>query len=326
MKFLTENVWLLKEVEKCNLILIEELKKERLKEVKNILDHYYFKGKKLRPAITCLCSRLDGKSSNNIPFLAASVELIHIASLFHDDVVDDTVIRRNEKSSKSRYGNIISIYSGDYALCQGLKIVERFGNQKIKEEYVNTIHNMVRGELLAAINRFNYDITKELYIKIISYKTASLFQLSSLIGFHSDLEEDVRIENIKKFGWFLGIAYQIMDDLEDMIGFEENDSDLNQGYFALPFILFLNNNSGDFIIKNKLTEKQKKEIITTLEKKKLFGKVIEEINHYLEKSMGYLKIFENPKVMEVFSSISSEILKKSKNTVKNYLSYLGKDI
>ena len=275
MQFLYENEWLLKEVNKCNEILAGELEKEKLKEVKNILNHYYFKGKKLRPAITYLCSRLNGKSPENISFLAASIELIHIASLFHDDVVDDTAIRRNERSSKTKFGNIISIYSGDYALCQGLSIIEKFGNQYIKDEYINTIQNMVRGELLAAANRFNYKITRDSYLKIISLKTASLFQLSSLIGFSSNYENDTIIESIKNFGLSLGMAYQIMDDLEDMIGFNNKDSDLNKGYFALPFILFLSNNTCNFTIENKLNELQKKEIITALAHNDLFYKLIE---------------------------------------------------
>jgi len=324
MEFLAENAWLIREVEKCNNTLSQELEKEKLPEIKNILHHYYFKGKKLRPAITCLCAKLNGKSSENVPVLAAAIELIHIASLFHDDVVDDTAIRRNEKSSKSKYGNIISFYFGDYALCQGLKIIDNHGNSIIKEVYLATIQNMVRGELLAAANRFNYTITKDVYLQIISLKTASLFQLSSLIGFlSSGLQANKHnFTNIKEVGLNLGIAYQIMDDLEDMIGFGEKDSDLNQGYFSLPFILFINHSNSGFAINGKLSTNQKKEIINCLASNKYFDSVLDDIRWYLEKSKSLLDTFNNQRITGIFNLIGDEIIKKGENAVERYVKHV----
>jgi len=323
MKFLTENMWLLKEVNKCNDILARELDKENLKEIKNILNHYYFKGKKLRPTITCLCSKLNGEITPNIPLLAAAVELIHIASLFHDDVADDTKIRRNEKSSKTRFGNVISIYSGDYALCQGLSIIERIGNQYIKAEYINTIQNMVRGELLAAANRFNYNINQDLYLKIISLKTASLFQLSSLLGFSFACKNDLVKNKIKEIGLSFGMAYQIMDDLEDMIGLNGKESDLNQGYFALPFILFLKRNNNDFKINGALKDPQKKEIISLLVNNGLFTEVTDKIKYYLNKSTQILHTFNNTDIIKIFIAMGDEIEKKSVIAIKNYMDYMN---
>lgn len=180
-------------------------------------------GKKLRPALVILSEKAAsaGKSSSckndELIMLASAVELIHLASLIHDDVLDGATMRRSKPSINSELGDDISIIFGDYIYSKAFDLIGKCRNPDVFECISKAIHSMCEGELIQVYQRGNLDLSKESYITIVRKKTASLLaaccHAGSILGNHN---QDVR-ETLKGFGLNFGIAFQIIDDCKDLI-------------------------------------------------------------------------------------------------------------
>jgi octaprenyl-diphosphate synthase len=220
-----------------------------------------FKGKGLRPLLVLISARLLGNPTNNTYVIASVVELLHTATLIHDDVVDNSQMRRKFPSINAVWKNKVSVLMGDYLLSKSLIGASQTENLRVIEVLADTSRRMSRGELYQIEKSRKLNITEEEYYKLISDKTASLFSASCKLGAISVNSKSDECKNIGLFGENLGIAFQIKDDLLDYQGHQKiigkpSKTDIRQKNITLPLLLAFNNSS----------QKEKKQIIGLLKK------------------------------------------------------------
>ncbi len=207
------------------------------------------KGKELRPILVLLCAKLVGKINEKTYVAASLVELLHTATLVHDDVVDNSQIRRNSFSIKALWKSKLAVLVGDYLLAQGLLISVRYKAFDVLEIVSDAVQDMAKGELIQIEKVRRLNITEDEYFDIISKKTASLLIASSLSGAKSVTDNEEILADIRKFGYNLGMAFQIKDDLFDyqqtyLVG-KPYGNDIQESKITLPLIYSLKNSQKD---------------------------------------------------------------------------------
>jgi len=206
------------------------------------------RGKRLRPALLFLSSRSAGTYQKKLVEAALSIELIHTATLLHDDVVDESDIRRGQESVNSKWNNLVSVLMGDFLFSRAFRIMVATDSTELIGSISRATERVSFGELRQIEEMANYDLPEGEYIKIISDKTASLFAVSCEAGpILSSASRDDRTR-FRDFGENIGIAFQIADDLLDYIGDsartgKQPGSDLIQGQVTLPLIYSLSKSS-----------------------------------------------------------------------------------
>ena len=201
-------------------------------------------GKFLRPILTLACSKLNGKSPKEALRLAVSVELIHTATLVHDDIIDESAFRRNQPTVHSRWGRELSIVSGDYLYAKAFLILAGFEDRKISQAFAHCAHIMCEGEMKQIEKRKDFTLAEQEYLRIIHKKTAALFQAACMGGAYlSGLELSV-VEKLGNYGYALGMAFQIVDDCLDLVGETETlgkkaGLDLQKQDMTLPVLYLL---------------------------------------------------------------------------------------
>jgi octaprenyl-diphosphate synthase len=210
-----------------------------------------FRGKMLRPAILLLSGQVFGNITQKHIQFSVMVELLHLATLIHDDVLDQADLRRNHPTVNRLWGNEASVLLGDYLLSKAFDLGNRCGEQKIMCMISESAKRVCEGELLQSLSRKDWSMTEARYIEIIGMKTGILYELCCSIGsILAGADEDSR-RALEHFGRYLGLAFQITDDLLDLTGTEEKvgktlGRDLQQAKPTLPLIHFLNqSNSSD---------------------------------------------------------------------------------
>ena len=214
--------------------------------VLNAITAYVFghKGKQLRPALVFLSARIIGEVTETTYSAAYMVELLHNATLIHDDVVDDAEKRRNLLSVKSVWKNKVAVLAGDYYLAKGLLFAMEHNEIKMLEIMSNAVREMSEGELKQIENAKTLENTEESYFDIIKNKTAALFRSSMIMGaYSSHAASDDDIAKISKIAEYLGIAFQIRDDALDysktnILG-KAPLNDLQENKMTLPLIYAL---------------------------------------------------------------------------------------
>lgn len=204
------------------------------------------KGKKIRPVLVLLSAKLCGEINQRTYIAANLVELLHTATLIHDDVVDDAKTRRGIASINAVWKNKAAVLIGDYLLSRGLLISLDNNECGFLQTTSEAVKRMSEGELLQIQKARNFDATEETYFKIISDKTASLIKTCCKLGAQSVSDNSADIENLSAFGENLGIAFQLRDDMLDYIGRKSllgksTGNDLKEKKFTLPLIYSLAN-------------------------------------------------------------------------------------
>lgn len=200
-------------------------------------------GKQMRPILILLLAKNFGKVSTTTLRSAVGLELLHTASLVHDDVVDDSEERRGQKSVNAEYNNKVAVLVGDYLLSTALLNVSLTNNDLIVQNLAELGRTLSRGEILQLSNITNKEISEELYYQVIEQKTAALFESCSAIAALSSGASQDQLEKAKKFGRELGIIFQIKDDIFDYYDSEEigkpTGIDMAEGKLTLPVIYAL---------------------------------------------------------------------------------------
>lgn len=224
------------------------------------------KGKQIRPMFVFLSAKLGGKINESSYRAAAIVELLHTASLVHDDVVDDSMERRGFFSVNALWKNKIAVLVGDYMLMKALLLSVENKEYKILEIFGNAVKKMSEGELLQIGKARNLNLEEDVYYDIIKGKTASLLASCCAAGASSTFKDDETINKIELFGEKVGMAFQIKDDLFDYGGLDvgkPTGNDIKEQKLTLPLIYTLNNCNADikrkiiYIVKNESTKKDK---------------------------------------------------------------------
>src|SRR5881398_1566244 len=202
------------------------------------------RGKRLRPLLTLLAGGATGKISSNHVDLAVIVELIHIATLVHDDVMDEAERRRAQATANARWGNSLSVLLGDCLFAHALTLSTNFENAGIGRAIARTAATVCSGEMIQTQRRFDLNLGVQDYLRIVEMKTGSLFSAAAELAAVISQANASVIERFKNFGFQIGTAYQIYDDCVDLAGNERATgktlgTDLRKGKFTLPVLIFL---------------------------------------------------------------------------------------
>lgn len=224
------------------------------------------KGKQLRPMFVLLSARLGGEINDSTYRAASLVELLHTATLVHDDVVDESMERRGYFSINALWKNKIAVLVGDYLLSKGLLLSLNNKDHEVLRILSEAVKLMSEGELLQIEKSRNLNLSESIYYDIINGKTASLLASACSAGASTTFEDAVSVEKMRLFGEKVGMAFQIKDDLFDYssqnIG-KPTGNDIKEKKLTLPLIYVLNNCSSEirkkiiYILKNQNTQKDK---------------------------------------------------------------------
>jgi len=224
------------------------------------------KGKQLRPMFVLLCARMGGPINDSTYRAASLVELLHTATLVHDDVVDEAMERRGFFSINALWKNKIAVLVGDYLLSKGLLLSLSNKDFRILQIVSEAVKLMSEGELLQIEKARNLNLNEEVYYNIINGKTASLLASACSAGACSTFKDDAIVENMRLFGEKVGMAFQIKDDLFDYgtqnVG-KPTGNDIKEKKLTLPLIYTLNHCEPSikkkiiYIIKNENTNPEK---------------------------------------------------------------------
>ena len=232
-----------KDLQEVNNIIIDNIGNE-VPLIKDLSKHILASGgKRIRPIVTLLSSSLCNYSGKNHLFLAACVEFIHTATLLHDDVIDESKIRRGVATANDIFGNKTSVLVGDFLFSRAFELMVQNGSKQILEILSKASSTIAQGEVLQLTTINDSTTSKELYMKIIKNKTASLFSAASEIGAILSEEEYTIQKSLKVYGEKLGIAFQLVDDALDYVGTSALDKnigdDFREGKMTLPVIISL---------------------------------------------------------------------------------------
>jgi geranylgeranyl pyrophosphate synthase len=207
-------------------------------------------GKGIRPALTLLCGKFYNYNLNRLIPMAVSVELMHTSTLVHDDAIDKSPVRRGLPTINAMWGEDIAILMGDYLFAKAGEYASDTGEPRAVKLFSQTLAIISSGEINQFLSAFKVDQTREAYFKRIGGKTASLFALATESGGILSGAPDESVNILRDYGYNLGIAFQIVDDVLDFTGTEETlgkpvGSDLIQGTLTLPAMLLLEQSPGE---------------------------------------------------------------------------------
>ena len=275
-------------------------------------------GKRLRALLTLECSKLCGYSKGGRDInLAACVELIHAATLMHDDVIDGADLRRGKKTTNNIWGNQSSILVGDYLLSRCFEMMVDDGSMEILKLLSSTSSTIAQGEVLQLQHQGDTEMLEETYLKIISSKTASLFSASSKVGSIITNKENKFKDALEFYGKNLGLTFQIADDTLDynsevkMFG-KEIGKDFFEGKVTLPVIL----------LNQKITNEEKKElkkifdlkvrtnkefyyVLNLVKKYEIIKECYKKADHYINLASNSLSIFQDCEEKRILKNLTS---------------------
>jgi len=202
------------------------------------------RGKRLRPVMALLAGGATGEINSGHVDLAVIVELIHLATLVHDDIMDEADRRRAQPTVNARWGNSLSVLLGDCLFAHALNLSSNFDNAEISRAIARTASQVCSGEMIQTQRRFDLQLRVSDYLRIVEMKTGSLFATAAELGATISGAETAVIQILRQFGMRIGTAYQIYDDCLDLAGSEAATgktlgTDLRKGKFTLPVLTFL---------------------------------------------------------------------------------------
>lgn len=211
-------------------------------------------GKRIRPALTLLSGKFYRYDPKLLVPMATAIELFHTATLVHDDAVDNSSVRRGKPTVNSLWGEGVAVLVGDYLFANSAYLVCSIGNFRVMMLFAQTLMKISSGQLRETSRAYNWGQSRQDYYEQIESKTASLFSAATEAGGLLSEAPEEAVEALKTYGHELGMAFQIVDDILDFVGEEEElgkpvGSDLLQGTLTLPAILLMEQHPGDPIIR-----------------------------------------------------------------------------
>jgi len=275
-------------------------------------------GKKLRALLTLGSAKLSGynKGGRDIN-LAACVELIHAATLMHDDVIDNSEIRRGKKTLNSIWGNQSSILVGDYLLSRCFEMMVEDGNLEILKLLSSTSTEIAQGEVLQLQHKGEIDILEETYFKITSSKTAALFSAATKVGAILGEKEAKYKEALNFYGKNIGLTFQIADDAldynSDLKSFgKEIGNDFFEGKVTLPIILLYQKISDleksilkNLFIKKKRDKEEFNYVLNLIKKNNIIQDCYKKADHFVDLASNALSVFEDSKEKKILKNLTT---------------------
>src|SRR5277367_1263221 len=272
-------------------------------------------GKRIRPALVLLAARASGggKSTPLHIDLAIVVELIHLATLVHDDIMDGASQRRGKPTAFAKWGAELSVLLGDCLFCHALKISSNFSDQSISRRIAEAANEVCSGEILQTQRRFDLKLTIPEYIKMISMKTGALFRVSTELAAVVNKCRPDEVLAMRNYGDYLGIAYQIYDDCLDLVGTEGATgktvgTDLAKGKLTLPLLHVLaqaNDAERERLHTIILhgTEENRTELLAQVVERGGLKNAVRRIQSYLDQAVASLQVLPKTSFRETLEGI-----------------------
>lgn len=272
-------------------------------------------GKRIRPLIILLIGELLNGPENELINLATAIELLHTATLVHDDLIDGAFLRRGVPTLNSQWSPAATVLTGDFLFARSASLAADTNHNDVIKLFSRTLSVIVNGEVNQLFNS-RCNTSKEDYFQRIYAKTASLFETSTLsaalLSGASKVEEDA----LKKFGYSLGMAFQIIDDLLDYIGDEEKvgkpvGGDLRQGLITLPMLYYMELHPDDPAIMKLLNHKciteenEIRRVISEIKVSDAIEKTINAAKDFVFEAKNCLDVFEDEEDKQLLSSLAS---------------------
>jgi octaprenyl-diphosphate synthase len=319
----------LKDSVEDKLMLTEEKIKTKLisdVELVQKMTDYHIKtgGKRLRALLTLGAAKLCGytKGSRDVN-LAACVELIHSATLMHDDVIDEGVVRRGKETLNKVWNNHSSVLVGDYLLSRCFEMMVEDGNIEVLKLLSSTSSKIAQGEVLQLQHKGEVDMLEETYLKIISAKTAELFAAATKVGAILSNSNKKEKDALEFYGRNLGLTFQIADDTLDynaelkLFG-KKIGQDFFEGKITLPIILLYQkleieekNNLINMFSKDTRDKDDLDKTIASINKHKIINECYQKAQHYINLASNSLSVFENTKEKEILKNLTTFSLSRS---------------
>ena len=311
------------------LILVEEKIRTKLSsevDLAHKMTNYHLDtgGKRLRALLTLGSAKLCGykKGTRDIN-LAACVELIHSATLMHDDVIDNGSLRRGKKTLNNIWGNHSSVLVGDYLLSRCFEMMVDDGNLEVLKLLSSTSSKIAQGEILQLQHHGEVDMLEETYLKIISAKTAELFAAATKVGAILSNVKSKEKEALEFYGRNLGLTFQIADDTLDynselkLFG-KKIGKDFYEGKITLPIILLFQKIKREEkeIVKKIFLKKDKKEsdltlILSLIKRYDIINLCYQKAEHYINLASNSLSIFNDTEEKEILENLTSFSLSRN---------------
>ncbi len=308
---------------------VENLIQEKLRSEVNLIQkmtnhHLESGGKRLRALLTLESARLTGyKEDKRDINLAACVELIHSATLLHDDVIDESELRRGVKTTNSVWGNQSSILVGDYLLSRCFEMMVEDGDLEVLKLLSSTSSKIAQGEVLQLQHKGEADLLEETYIEIINLKTASLFSAATKTGACLSGSNEKEKKALESYGRNLGLAFQIADDALDFYAKEklfgkEIGKDFFEGKVTLPMIIIFQKGNmeeknflNEIMKKEKRSEKDFSDTLFLINKYKAVEATFKKAEYFVNVSYDALAIFSDNEDKKILQNLTSFSLNRS---------------
>lgn len=270
-------------------------------------------GKRIRPMFVILSAQFGTYDRQNVANVAVALELIHMASLVHDDVIDDSDMRRGLETVKSKYNNRIAMYTGDFMFAKALEAIGEIEIQAIHEVLAETMLDICKGEIIQLQDQRRVDQSFTSYLRRIKRKTALLLSSSCELGARVAHADEATVKRMERFGYYAGMAFQIVDDILDIVSTDEKlgkpaGSDLLNGHLTLP-ILYLKKDP-DFIpfmeaaFTGAMSEQLRQEMLAYIRQSGAIERAQQVSDQYLEKAMKELEPLPDQKAKKAFMQIA----------------------
>lgn len=276
-------------------------------------------GKRIRPIFVILASQFGTYSLEDVAKVAVSLELVHMGSLVHDDVIDDSDMRRGFKTVKARWDNRVAMYTGDFIFARALTSIGEIEIPAVHELLAETMLEICKGEIIQIDHQRRTDQTTRDYLRRIKRKTALLLSSSCELGALVSGAEPSVVRKLRRFGYFAGMAYQIIDDILDIISTDKAlgkpaGSDLLNGHLTLP-IFFIKDDEEfqPFMARafdGTLTETERFEMLAYIRKTGAIEKAQAVSDLYLEKALAEIASLPENDAKKAFMQISAFIGKR----------------
>ncbi len=292
-------------------------------KVSELLSHILTSsGKRLRPALVLLGAKFYDYNPARVLPMATAVEIFHIATLVHDDAIDNSALRRGKPTINSIWGDEKAILLGDYLFAQAGELALSTGNSEVAKRLAQTLMTITSGELAQSFNAFNLEQSRKYYLNRIASKTASLLSLSTECGAILSHAPRKAVKALKDYGFNIGIAFQIVDDILDYIGTTEElgkpvGSDLKEGTITLPVLLLMQNHPDETAVKEIIQNRNRVENtkrVTELIRNSpdIIQECYEMATGYYEKACQNLSVLPAHPVKDSLSELAGFMVKRRK--------------
>ena len=276
-------------------------------------------GKRIRPALTILTGKMLGGQEECLITLATAIELLHTATLVHDDLIDGALLRRGMPTLNSKWSPATTVLTGDFIFARAAKLAAETESLRVMKLFSHTLTIIVEGEIVQLLNS-RCAADRENYMRRIYAKTASLFETSALAASYIGQADENTSEHLRRFGREIGTAFQIVDDILDFTGDQATvgkpvGSDLRQGIVTLPVILFAEANPNDPYARmlregSCLNDEQVDGIIATIRKSGAIRAAHQEAVAYVERGLAELRTMPPSEARFALEDLANYIIER----------------